>query len=222
MRSSWQDCAEWFGQPLLRAMSLQWLGSFFTSKDGAEGGACWDQLTLTNPTLFTWHVYGSAQGVVSGGFAETGSSQSLTGGPTFFAQAWPYRHAYALCSLCIHTGVFRTCSLPTRVCSMSALPAALLTRKPASVRVAAQGHTFIHTHKLPISLCPVCPLTHSLKVNISLMQRWRRGHSVWLWAESPRGLPQPSHLACVTGPAHAASPCPSLLPWLAASLLALV
>lgn len=38
MRSSWQDCAEWFGQPLLRALSLQWLGSFFTSKDGPEGG----------------------------------------------------------------------------------------------------------------------------------------------------------------------------------------
>lgn len=59
MRSSWQGWAEWPGRPLLRALSLQWLGSFFTLKAGA-GGLHWDQLTLPNPAPFTWHVYGSA------------------------------------------------------------------------------------------------------------------------------------------------------------------
>lgn len=61
MRSSWQGWAERPGRPLLRALSLQWLGSFFTFKDGAEG-LQWDQLTLPNPAPFTWHVYGSAGG----------------------------------------------------------------------------------------------------------------------------------------------------------------
>lgn len=80
--------------------------------------------------------------------------------------------------------------------------------RPTGICCAVHWSAFIYTHKLP--LLPL--VSHKVcKLNICLMQRWRGGQPVWLWAESPSGLPQPSPLACVTGPAHAASPLPSLL-----------
>lgn len=68
-------------------------------------------------------------------------------------------------------------------------------------------NTFAWTHLFfpHLNSCNVC------KLNICFMQRWRRGQPVWLWAESPCGLPQPPPLAYVTGPAHAVSLLPPLL-----------
>lgn len=49
MRSSWWGWPEWSKGPLLCALSLQWLESFFTSKDGGRG-LHWDQsLCLMQP-----------------------------------------------------------------------------------------------------------------------------------------------------------------------------
>lgn len=114
----------------------------------------------------------------------------------------------------MHVGV-STCTLhhptSTSAHSMHALIhtwTALHTR----TRWHIQTTSYTHMHT-PINSF-IFPHTHLHKVcelNICLMQRWRGGQPVWLWAESPCGLPQPSPLACVTGPTHAVSPLPPLL-----------
>lgn len=170
MRSSWQGWAEWSGRPLLRALSLQWLGSFFTSKDGA-GGLHWKRPALPNPTLFTWHVYGPA-----GGVTESGTSHSLTS-----------RHPYYGISA-------SACTLHQARTHMLMGTHRIHTTAPRADRHSVDRHTGLW-----------------FASSISASCRGDGEVSLSDWAESPRGLPQPSPLACVTGPAHAASPLSPLL-----------
>lgn len=92
-----------------------------------------------------------------------------------------------------------------------------IQRTGINAKAKHHAHTPACMHAPINSVFLNCPNTHILtlahvcKPNICLMQRWRGGQPVWLWAESPCGLPQPFPLACVTGPTHAASLLPLLL-----------
>lgn len=118
----------------------------------------------------------------------------------------------------MHVGV-STCALhhPTYT---SAHSMHALIHTCTALHTLSHWHThsnnFIYTHAYTHELLRLSLFSHThshqvCELNICLMQRWRGGQSVWLWAESPCGLPQPSPLACVTGPTHAASPLPPLL-----------
>lgn len=98
MRSSWQGWAEWCGKPLLCTLSLQWLGShlFFTPRFGAAGPH-WNELSLPNPALLTWHVYGSAAGWRGWrGISQWGQfiSQSYRQTHTLTTLAWVHAHLH--------------------------------------------------------------------------------------------------------------------------------
>lgn len=151
-------------------------------------------------------LLGGGGGWVTG----AGSSQSLTGRHTYYARRreWTHTHSTTHVYICRVCWSAHTNATPTQAHGECMHYLSLHTHRPTGIRCAVHWSAFIYTHKLP--LLPL--VSHKVcELNICLMQRWRGGQPVWLWAESPSGLPQPSPLACVTGPAHAASPLPSLL-----------